>query len=117
MKSAQSDQKEEVRFRILRVLEVRPEISQRELAQELGISLGQVNYVLKALKSKGLIKVGNFMRNDDKLSYAYLLTPQGVAEKIAITARFLSRKREEFDLLKKELESIEGELARARSDS
>lgn len=94
---------------MLRLIESRPEISQRELADELGISLGQINYQLKALKEKGLIKVGNFMRSDNKLAYVYLLTPQGVASKLSVTKRFLARKREEFELMKAELDELERE--------
>lgn len=94
---------------MLRLIESRPEISQRELADELGISLGQINYQLKALKERGLIKVGNFLRSDNKLAYVYLLTPKGVADKLAITKHFLERKRNEFSLLKAELEELEQE--------
>lgn len=103
-------QREEVRFRVLRLIESRPDISQRELADELGVSLGQINYQLKALKERGLIKVGNFMRSDNKLAYIYLLTPKGVADKLAITKRFLVRKRQEFELMKTELEELEQEV-------
>lgn len=102
-------QREEVRYRVLRLIESKPEISQRELADELGVSLGQINYQLKALKERGLIKVGNFLRSDNKLAYVYLLTPQGVADKLSITKRFLLRKRHEFELLKSELEQLERE--------
>jgi len=98
-----------MRFRVLRLIESRPEISQRELADELGISLGQINYQLKALKERGLIKVGNFLRSDNKLAYVYLLTPKGVADKLSITKHFLERKRNEFALLKAELEELEQE--------
>lgn len=100
-----------MRFRVLRLIESNPEISQRELADELGVSLGQINYQLKALKEKGLIKVGNFMRSDNKLAYIYLLTPKGVADKLAITKRFLVRKRHEFELMKAELEELEQEVS------
>ncbi|WP_341237303.1 MarR family EPS-associated transcriptional regulator [uncultured Limnobacter sp.] len=103
-------QRQEVRFRVLRLIEGKPEISQRELADALGISLGQINYQLKSLKEKGLIKAGNFLRSDNKLAYAYLLTPKGVADKLAITKHFLARKRQEFQLLKTELEQLESEL-------
>lgn len=102
-------QREEVRFRVLRLIESNPEISQRELADELGVSLGQINYQLKALKERGLIKVGNFMRSDNKLAYVYLLTPKGVADKLAITKQFLKRKRLEFEILKEELRELERE--------
>lgn len=100
-----------MRFRVLRLIESNPEISQRELADELGVSLGQINYQLKALKERGLIKVGNFMRSDNKLAYIYLLTPKGVADKLAITKRFLVRKRQEFELMKTELEELEKEVS------
>lgn len=103
-------QREEVRFRVLRLIENKPEISQRELADELGVSLGQVNYQLKALRERGLIKVSNFLRSDNKLAYVYLLTPKGVADKLTITKRFLVRKRQEFELMKNELEELEQEL-------
>jgi len=103
-------QREEVRFRVLRLIENKPEISQRELAEELGISLGQINYQLKSLKEKGFIKAGNFLRNDNKLAYVYLLTPKGVADKLTITKHFLVRKKQEFQLLKTELEQLENEL-------
>lgn len=103
-------QREEVRFRVLRLIERHPEISQRELAKELGISLGQINYQLKSLKEKGIIKTGNFIRNGDKLAYIYILTPKGVADKLAITKSFLAKKKREFQLLKTELEQLEIEL-------
>lgn len=109
-------QREEIRFRVLRLIESKPEISQRELADELGVSLGQVNYQLKALKERGLIKVGNFLRSDNKLAYIYLLTPKGVADKLAITKRFLTRKRKEFELLKCELEQLEREAIEQSND-
>jgi len=107
----QEQQREEVRFRVLRLIESNPEISQRELADELGVSLGQINYQLKALKDRGLIKVSNFIRSDNKLAYIYLLTPKGVADKLAITKRFLVRKRQEFELMKAELEELEKEMS------
>lgn len=110
MSDRQEQQREEVRFRVLRLIESNPEISQRELADELGVSLGQINYQLKALKERGLIKVSNFMRSDNKLAYIYLLTPKGVVDKLAITKRFLVRKRQEFELMKAELEELEQEV-------
>lgn len=111
MSDRQEQQREEVRFRVLRLIESNPEISQRELADELGVSLGQINYQLKALKDRGLIKVSNFIRSDNKLAYIYLLTPKGVADKLAITKRFLVRKRQEFELMKAELEELEQEMS------
>lgn len=106
-------QREEIRFRVLRLIESNPEISQRELADQLGVSLGQINYQLKALKEKGLVKVGNFIRSDNKLAYVYLLTPKGVADRLAITKRFLARKRQEFELMKDELEELEREIRKS----
>lgn len=99
--------REDAHFRILRMLEENPTLSQRELAEALGISLGRLNYLLKALLEKGLIKVRNFRSNDRKMGYAYLLTPQGIAEKAVLAVRFLQRKHEEYERLKREIESIQ----------
>lgn len=112
---------EDVRFRILRLLQDNPEMSQRDLAAAVGISVGGTHYVLNALIEKGLIKLGNFSTAQDKRRYAYILTPKGIAEKAAITRRFLARKVEEYDALKAEIESLRDELddqasADARSD-
>jgi EPS-associated MarR family transcriptional regulator len=83
----------------LRLLEARPELSQRELSRALGLSLGKTHYVLHALLGKGLLKIENFRRNDNKLAYAYLLTPKGMKEKLRLTRSFLARKEAEFELL------------------
>jgi EPS-associated MarR family transcriptional regulator len=83
----------------LRLLAVRPELSQRELSRALGLSLGKTHYVLHALLDKGLLKIRNFRRNDNKLAYAYLITPKGVKEKLRLTRRFLARKEAEFERL------------------
>lgn len=96
----------DVHFRVLHLLEEDPKLTQRELAQKLGISLGGVNYCLKALIDIGQIKAGNFSNNPNKSVYLYLLTPQGVAKKAKLTAGFLMRKMEEYQALKKEIESI-----------
>lgn len=93
-------------YRLLKVIEQQPEISQRELASELGLSLGKVNYCLKAFITKGLIKVNNFRRSDNKLAYAYLLTPKGVEEKAQVTVRFFQRVEAEYETLKHEVETI-----------
>lgn len=103
-------QREEVRFRVLRLIESNPEISQRELADELGVSLGQINYQLKALKERGLIKVSNFMRSDKKLTYIYMLTPKGVSSKLKATKKFLLLKKKEFDLIKMQIIDLEREM-------
>jgi EPS-associated MarR family transcriptional regulator len=91
---------------VLHFLEEEPELTQRELAQKLGISLGGVNYCLKALIDIGHIKVNNFKKNPDKSVYLYLLTPKGIRDKAQLTGSFLQRKIEEFKALKKEIESI-----------
>jgi EPS-associated MarR family transcriptional regulator len=100
----------DVHFRVLHLLEEEPELTQRELAQKLGISLGGVNYCLKALIDIGHIKVGNFSKNPNKSIYLYLLTPQGVAEKAKLTAGFLKRKMAEYQALKKEIKSLQSNL-------
>ncbi len=88
---------------LLRKIKNKPESSQRELAEELGFSLGKLNYCLKALKNKGLIKISNFKKNPSKINYIYVLTPKGIAEKTKLTINFMKRKMQEFDELKKEL--------------
>lgn len=96
----------ELQFRVLRLLETNPHISQRELSKSLGVSLGGVNYCLSALIAKGAVKIENFKNNQNKWAYAYLLTPQGIAEKTALTGSFLSRKIQEYEQLKQEIESL-----------
>ena len=90
-------------FEVLRQIQKKPESSQRELAEELGFSLGKLNYCLKALQSKGLIKIENFKKNPNKINYLYVLTPAGIAEKTRLTLNFMKRKIIEYDELKKEL--------------
>ena len=101
---------EDTHFRVLRVLQEKPHITQRELALRLGVSLGVTNFVLRALMDKGAIKVRNFRGSTQKASYAYVLTPRGLAEKAVLTARFLVRKREEFETLKAEIEAVTQEF-------
>jgi EPS-associated MarR family transcriptional regulator len=98
--------------KLLDVIAANPEITQRELSDELGLSLGKTNFVLKALIDRGLVKVENFKRSNNKMGYAYLLTPQGVSEKVKITKRFLVRKRAEFDQLKAEIENLQEEVSK-----
>jgi EPS-associated MarR family transcriptional regulator len=100
----------DVYFRMLHFLEEEPELTQRELAQKLGISLGGANYCLKALIDIGHIKAGNFSKNPNKSIYLYLLTPQGIAEKTKLTADFLKRKMVEYHALKKEIDSLKFSL-------
>jgi EPS-associated MarR family transcriptional regulator len=102
---------EDTRFRVLSLLESQPEINQRNMAKALGISLGGVNYCLRALVEKGLIKVHNFQANENKLGYVYLLTPHGLAEKFSLTASFLQRKQQEYVALKAEIEALQKTVA------
>ena len=101
---------EELELRTLKLLTENPHLTQRELASQLGISLGKAHYVLKALVNVGWIKLGNFRRSDNKLGYAYLLTPQGLVEKSAITRRFLLRKQGEYVQLRTEIEMLQREV-------
>lgn len=96
----------ELQFRVLRLLESNPHLSQRELSKSLSVSLGGVNYCLNALIAKGAVKMQNFKNNQNKWVYRYLLTPQGIAEKTALTESFLRRKIQEYEQLKQEIESL-----------
>ena len=97
----------------LRLLETDPEMTQRELADALGVSLGAANYCLKALVGKGWVKLENFQNNPNKLGYLYLLTPMGVAAKTTLTARFLRRKLVEYEALKAEIERLKSEVSQS----
>lgn len=90
-------------FKLLRVIKNNPNLSQRELASNLDFSLGKLNYCLKALKEKGLVKMKNFSSNKNKIGYAYILTPKGIKEKTKLTINFMKKKMKEYDELKKEL--------------
>lgn len=96
-------------LRVLRLLETSPDRTQREVAEELGVSLGKANYVLKALLDKGFVKFQNFRKNPHKRGYVYLLTPEGVTAKAQLTKRFLARKIEEYDALRVEIERLKHE--------
>ena len=98
---------DETRYRILKLLEADPHASQRKIADDLGISLGRVNYCLQALIMKGLVKVGNFRNSENKRAYLYLLTPRGFEEKARVTLRFLKVKLEEYEALKSEVEELQ----------
>ena len=100
---------QETQLQVLRLLQSNPQMTQRELANKLGISLGKANYVLKALMNKGWVKLGNFGNNPSKRDYLYLLTPKGVAGKAGLVADFLARKGAEYELLRKELQGL-GEI-------
>jgi EPS-associated MarR family transcriptional regulator len=101
----------ELQFRVLRLLGSNPHLNQRELSKSLGVSLGGVNYCLNALIAKGSIKIQNFRNNQNKWVYAYLLTPQGLAEKTALTGAFLKRKMKEYESLKAEIEALKREIS------
>ena len=90
-------------FNTLRKIKNKPNSTQRELAEDLGFSLGKLNYCLKALKNKGLVKISNFKKNPSKANYIYILTPKGITEKSKLTINFMKRKMKEYDELKKEL--------------
>ena len=91
-------------FEVLRKIQKKPDSTQRELAEELGFSLGKLNYCLKELQNKGLVKIENFKKNPNKINYFYVLTPAGIAEKTKLTLNFMKRKMKEYDELKKELD-------------
>ena len=93
-------------FEVLRKIQDKPVTNQRELATELGFSLGKINYCLKALHSKGLVKINNFKKNPDKINYLYILTPKGITAKTQLTIMFMKKKMKEYDQLKKELKKL-----------
>jgi MarR family transcriptional regulator, temperature-dependent positive regulator of motility len=99
------------RLQVLKLLQANPSLSQRQLAAEMGVSLGKANYCLRALVEKGLVKLGNFSKNPNKGKYAYILTPAGLEEKTRITLAFLKRKEAEFEAIRSEIEDLKGELA------
>jgi EPS-associated MarR family transcriptional regulator len=106
---------EEVRYKLLTLLGPNPQLSQRELARELGMSLGKVNFCVRALMDRGWIKVANFKNSRNKIAYMYLLTPRGLEEKARVTARFLQIKMREYEALKVEIEQIRTEAAAQQS--
>ena len=97
-------------YTVLKILKDNPAMTQRQLSKELGLSLGKTNYVLHALIDKGLMKLSNFKRSDNKVGYLYLLTPEGVEEKSILAKNFLERKSEQYNRLKKEIEILKSEL-------
>lgn len=110
MISKRTKLQEDTHFRVLRLLQENPEMSQRELAAAVGVSVGGMHYVLNALIEKGLVKLGNFSTAEDKRRYAYVLTPKGIARKAALTRSFLVRKMEEYEALKEEIEALQLDL-------
>jgi EPS-associated MarR family transcriptional regulator len=106
MTTRQAKIQEDIHFRIMLILQGTPDMTQREMAEELGISVGGLNYCLKALIDKGFVKVQNFSNSKNKFRYVYLLTPMGIAEKVALATRFFSRKMEEYEALKSEVDAL-----------
>ena len=101
---------QELEYRALKILELQPNLTQRQLSEELGVSLGKTNYVLKSLIDVGWIKLDSFQKSDNKWGYAYLLTPSGITEKAAITLRFLKRKKQEYNDLQSEIAQLQQEV-------
>jgi len=108
---------DEYRYRILKLLEEKPDASQREIARELGVSLGRVNFCLNALVEKGLLKVNNFKQSPNKKKYLYFLTPNGMQEKAQVTLRFLRTKLDEVERLKTEVVRLQDEAAKLNAKS
>ena len=105
-----TQQREDVNFRVLRFLESRPDASQREIADELGVSLGAINFCIKALIEKGQVKLANFKASKNKLGYVYVLTPEGIAHRSYLAAGFIARKMNEYEAIRSELEQLRVEL-------
>jgi EPS-associated MarR family transcriptional regulator len=99
-------------YKLLKLIEANPTIQQREMAREMGVSLGKANFVLQALVQKGLVKMGNFRRNDNKLAYSYLLTPRGIEEKARLTYRFLKYKIAEYETIRHEIEELRRDVGK-----
>lgn len=122
MASERDKIREDIRFRVLRLLSDNPSMSQRELAEAVGISVGSAHYIVNALAEVGMIKLANFSGSADKRRYAYILTPKGIAEKVAMAGRFLARKLEEYEALREEIHALRSEIedgeasAAARAD-
>ena len=117
MTTLRSQHQEDTHFRVLRLLEKTPDITQREMAEKLGVSTSGLNYCLKALIDKGWVKVQNFSQSKNKFGYVYVLTPLGIAEKVALTGRFLSRKMREYEQLRAEIERLQLEAGAADAQS
>ena len=113
MTSRQAQIQEDTYFRVMRILQENPDLTQRELAEKLGVSVGGLNYCLNALIDKGWVKMQNFQNSKNKFKYVYLLTPQGIAEKVALTSRFLDRKMQEYKTLKAEIDSLHQDVQSA----
>ena len=110
MTSRRAKLHEDTNFRLMKLLEANPDLSQRQMGKALGISFGGIHYCLNALVAKGLVKIENFSQNQNKFGYVYLLTPSGIAEKAALTSTFLKRKMEEYEALKLEIALLKSEI-------
>ena len=110
MTSRQAKLQEDTYFRVLRILQDNPDLTQRELAEKLDVSVGGLNYCLKALMEKGWVKMLNFTQSKNKFGYVYVLTPRGMAEKATLTGNFLRRKMEEYEMLRLEIETLQREI-------
>ena len=110
MAKSTDDFQANLRFRVLRLLQGKPEMSYRQIASELGVSVGGIHYCLKALAGKGLIKIRNFRTSDNKFRYAYVVTPDGIAQRAKLTSKFLQQKLTEYENLKAEIEAIQREV-------
>jgi len=111
MNSSNKPLQEEMSYRVMQLLQENPDLTQRELAEKLGVSVGGVNYCLKALVDKGWVKMKNFANSKNKFGYVYVLTPHGLSEKAELTSRFLKRKMAEYEMLKHEIEALKAEMS------
>jgi EPS-associated MarR family transcriptional regulator len=111
MTSRRSLVQEDTYFRVLRMLEVNPDLTQREIAERLGVSTSGMNYCLNALIDKGWVKVQNYSQSKNKFGYIYVLTPQGIVEKVTLTSRFLKRKQAEYEAIRVEIDGLTSELS------
>lgn len=114
MASKYPEHVEDLHFRVLKLLQEQPDLSQLELARQLGVSNGKLHYCMKALIEKGLVKLGNFANSKHHLGYAYLLTPTGIRQKASMTSDFLKRKMAEYEALHAEIAMLQAEMARAK---
>ena len=115
MNSPNKPLQEEMSYRVMQLLQENPDLTQRELAEELGVSVGGVNYCLKALVDKGWVKMKNFAHSKNKFGYVYVLTPHGLSEKAELTSRFLKIKIAEYEMLKHEIEALKAEMSESKS--
>tara|TARA_B110001450_G_scaffold206399_1_gene196505 strand:- start:1541 stop:1876 length:336 start_codon:yes stop_codon:yes gene_type:complete len=111
MASRRKEHQEDAKLRVLQIISTNPQMTSREIAQKIGISNGSAYYLLTSLIDKGLVKLENFKKNEQKIKYSYLLTPKGIREKSFIVSKFLVRKKQEYELLKKEIAELECDIS------